>query len=131
MKSPSTSKHFNARQIIAVNRVGDCMILGDEVFPTFSGSGCVSELDRVLDYMPAGDLADLGTLLGVLSFFPKPIVWMLLHFLELSAKMPTPVGGILRLIRIGLKGLIMSLYYGNDKILEKLDYKVRVLPLSS
>jgi hypothetical protein len=46
---------------------------------------------------------------------------ILLRILELA-----PWVAVLRLIRIGLRGLVMSLYYGDSGVLERLGYRVSV-----
>ena len=71
------SKHLNPRQLHAIEKVGDCMIPGDSELPRFSRTGCVSQVDRILDYMPESDLGDLKMLLGILAFFhgnPEPLL---------------------------------------------------------
>jgi hypothetical protein len=122
----SASKHLGARQLAAVETIGDRMIEGDAELPGFSASGCVSEIDRILDYMPAQDLADLKLLLTLLSFLPAPVVGAFLGFLERGGASDGAVWGILRLIRIGLRGLIMTLYYGSSGVTEKIGYRVGV-----
>jgi hypothetical protein len=120
------SKHLNPKQLRAIEKVGDVMIPGDSEFPSFSRTGCISQVDRILDYMPASDLGDLKMLLGILAFFPGFLLAFLFRMLEASPAVPGPVGSILRQIRLGMRGLIMSLYYGDTSVLTKLGYKVSV-----
>lgn len=121
-----SSKHLNERQIKAINRLGDCLIPGDPGLPAFSETTAVTDVDRILDYMPSSDLNDLKTLLTLLSYFPKVMLGLLLRFLELSPHIPTPVGALLRFMRLGLRGLIMTLYYSNAKAHDVLGYNVSV-----
>jgi hypothetical protein len=86
----------------------------------------VRDLDRILDFMPAGDLGDLKTLLSILSFFPGFLVAWIMRFLEIALPVPGPVGGILRLIRLGLRGLIFTLYYSDPEVVKKVGYEVGV-----
>ena len=76
--------------------------------------------------MPETDLKDLKMLLGILALFPALLLAWLFRALEASPAVPGPVGSILRQIRIGMRGLIMSLYYGDKSVLGKLGYKVTV-----
>ncbi len=121
------SKHMGARAIAAINRIGDRMIPGGERFPAFSDSGCVRHIDRLADYMPEPDRGDLRLLLTLLSFLPGFALGGFLNLLEKSSGVPDWLGGgLLRMIRLGLRGVVMSLYYGDPGVLEKLEYKVGV-----
>ena len=128
------SKHLNEGQIRALVKVGDCLVPGDEDLPSFSKLGCVEWIDHLLDPMPAADLKDLKMLLSILSFFPAFLMRALMRFLEFSPSVPGPLGAPLRLIRLGMRGLVMSLYYsgfaGKQYVgktpLEVLEYKVEV-----
>jgi hypothetical protein len=120
------SKHLNERQIHAIDKVGDCMIPGDGELPRFSTTCCSSQVDRILDFMPDQDLSDLKMLLGILAFFPGFLLALLFRMLEASPAIPGPIGALFRQIRLGMRGLIMSLYYGDPKILGLLQYKVSV-----
>src|SRR5579885_224397 len=120
------SRHLDPKQLRAIEKVGDIMIPGDAELPRFSSTGCVSQVDRILDYMPEADLKDLKMLLGILAFFPGFLLALLFRVIEASPAVPGPLGSILRQIRLGMRGLIMSLYYGDSSVLNKLGYKVTV-----
>ena len=128
------SKHLNDSQIHALVKVGDCLAPGDEDLPSFSQLGCVEWIDHLLDPMSAADLKDLKLLLSILSLFPAVLMRALMRFLEFSPSVPGPLGAPLRLIRLGMRGLVMSLYYsgfaGKQYIgktpLELIGYKVGV-----
>ncbi|HUP56324.1 MAG TPA: hypothetical protein VM598_02655 [Bdellovibrionota bacterium] len=121
-----SSKHLGPSQIRAIEKVGDCLVPGDGEFPRFSATGCVSQIDRILDYMPATDLKDLKMLLGILALFPRFLLALLFRLLEGAPSVPGPIGAPLRLIRIGMRGLVMSLYYGDPAVLRAMNYKVSV-----
>lgn len=121
-----SSKHLNERQVKAINRLGDCLIPGDPGLPAFSETTAVSDVDRILDHMPSSDLKDLKMLLTLLSYFPQFMLALLLRFLELSPRIPTPAGALLRFMRLGLRGLIMTLYYSNANVHDVLGYSVSV-----
>ncbi len=120
------SKHLKNRQIQAVNKIGDCLLPGEGSFPSFSQSHAVQHCDRVLDYMPKQDLEDLKVLLTILSFFPKWILTIVFWKLEFSWNYRLPMPAVLRLIRIGIRGLIMSLYYSGGKPYQVIGYQVGV-----
>lgn len=117
---------LDPRQTVALNRVGDVMIPGDGEFPRFSTLNCMSQFARISDHMPEADLKDLKLLLSILSYFPKFLIAALFHFLELAPRVPGPLGGPLRLIRIGMRGLVMTLYYGDPRVLKIVGYDVGV-----
>lgn len=123
---PTASRHLKDRQLAAIEKIGDCLIPGDGDLPRFSATGCAREIDRILDYMPERDLADLKTLLALLGWFPRFAVALVLRFLEWSPWLPEPVGSLARLVRFGLRGLAMSLYYSDPKVLALIGYEVGV-----
>jgi hypothetical protein len=120
------SRHLNGAQLKAIDKVGDCLIPGDADLPPFSSTHCVSQVDRILDFMPAQDLGDLKMLLGILSIFPKFVLGWIFALLEHAPAVPGPLGPVVRMIRMGMRGLIMSLYYGDPGVLRKLGYEVKV-----
>lgn len=119
------SKHLSNLQIQGINKMGNVMLPGDGEFASFSASGCVSEVDRILDYMPAKDLGDLKMLLALMGILPMFLVGWFLAFLERS-----PYWGDwaapLRFVRIGMRGLIMTLYYSHPQAHKVLGYQVGV-----
>lgn len=120
------SRHLSGLQIAGINKVGDTLLPGADEFPSFSQAGCVRHVDRILDYMPEQDLSDLKLLLLLLGLMPSFLVRALLGWIDHSPASTGPVGPLLRLIRLGLRGLVMTLYYGDDAILKKIGYAVQV-----
>ena len=110
------------------------LIPGDEELPSFSRLGCVVHVDRLLDYTPADDLRELQSVLTVMSFLPHFLVAALLHWLEAGLWPPGPWASPMRVLRIGLRGIVLSLYYSGgagpsyDGLgpLEVLSYRVGV-----
>ena len=119
-------RHLTAIQIKAVNKIGDLMLPGVGAMPSFSKTGCVQDIDRLLDYVPSGDLADLKVLLLLLGLMPRSFVAALLWVLERSIFSSFPGAGLMRTIRLGLRGIIMSLYYGHPIIHERMQFQVGV-----
>lgn len=131
---PHASRHLSPLQLKGLNKLGDVYAPGDERFPSFSQLGCVVAADRVLDYLPAGDRGSLKLLLGALRFVPTGLIAAFCRLLERAPTMRGPWGGPLRFLRMGIKGLIMTLYYSGEKSehfpgptpLEVLEYRVGV-----
>lgn len=101
------SQLLGPRELATLERLGDLMLPGDSEFPSFSQTGCIAFVDDLLRYMAPKDRDDITTLLKILSFLPSPL---LRAFLQLCQTRWTPT---LRMIELGLKGLVMSLYYSN------------------
>ncbi len=109
--SSSTSRHLGVHQILALEAIGDVLIPGDEDLPSFSRLGCVAHVDRLLDYMPDDDLRGLRDVLAVGSFLPRFLVVGLLYWLEAGFWPSGPWVAPLRVVRLGLRGIVFSLYY--------------------
>ncbi len=107
----SLSRHLSAAQVRGLERLGDAYIPGDEQLPSFARTGCVEHVDRILDYMDSADLKSLKLLLGVFAYVPHLVIVALVALLETSTRVPGPVGAALRFVRMGIKGLVVSLYY--------------------
>ncbi len=120
------SKHFGPMQMRGLNKMGDIFVPGDSELASFSGSRCAEQVDRILDYMPASDLKDLKLLMTLLSFLPTFMIAGFLGLLELSPRMGDWIGPILRFIRIGLRGLVLTLYYSHPQAHRVLGYQVGV-----
>ncbi len=126
MTESPLSKHFSQLQFRGLNKVGDCLLPGHEDLPSFSALGCARHADRILDYMSAQDLGDLKLLLTLLAFLPGFAVGWLMRFLELSPGIPTGLGALLRFMRLGLRGLVMTLYYCDPKTQSTIGYDAKV-----
>lgn len=126
---------LGARQITAVQRIGDIMIPGGEGLPRYSETGCVAHIDPILEVTPAEDVAGLKILLAVLSLFPDGLLVWFLRFIGRARSGTGPLAGALRNIDIGLKGLVMSSYYSNRTgsdyrgplVYEAMDFELRVV----
>lgn len=115
------------RHLAALNRIGDVLVPGDGELPRFSSLNCVSQVGRITAYMPEADFKDLRMLLGILSFFPGFALAVLFRLIEFAPSVPGPIGGgLLRTIRLGIRGLIMTLYYADPRVLKGVGYDVGV-----
>ncbi len=120
------SAYLGERQLIGINKIGDCYLPACGEFPSFSQSGCITHVDRVVAFVPEQDLSDLKMILGLFAVLPKPLAWLLLRCLEFLFEYGLPLGTVPRQIRFGLRGIVFSLYYASEVPLQKLDYKTGV-----
>ena len=119
------SKHLSALQMKGLNRLGTTMLPGEGDLASFAASGCADEVDRILDHMPAKDLGDLKMLLLLMAFLPRFLVAGFLAFLERSPRWGAWAAP-LRFVRIGVRGLVMTLYYSHPQAHRALGYQVGV-----
>lgn len=106
-------RHLNPRQLRGLLKVGDLLVPGDGELPSFSRSGCAEEADRVLAYLNEADRKGLLMLLGVFSVTPVALLRGLLRAAEGARASRGPIATGLRMILIGVKGLVMSLYWSD------------------
>jgi hypothetical protein len=129
------SRILSARQSRALERIGDVMIPGVDGFPSFSATGSIAHVDPLLEVTPAEDVAGLKVLLNVLSFLPTGVLAGFLRMVRREDHAPGVLAGAFRNIHVGLKGLVMSLYYSNrtgptytgPKVHALLGYELRVV----
>ena len=105
------SRHLGPGQLRALEAIGNILVPGEEDFPSFSRLGCVAHVDRLLDFMPDDDLRGLQGVLSAASFLPRFLAAGLLHWLEAGLWPPGPWASPLRVLRFGLRGIVLSLYY--------------------
>jgi aldehyde dehydrogenase (NAD+) len=98
-------------QLATLNRVGDLMVPGDGELPSFSASGCAAQADRMLAHMYDADRDGVLMLLGLFRFLPNAAIRGLLRLCDHEARFPGPIGAGLRMVGIGVKGVVMTLYY--------------------
>jgi hypothetical protein len=120
------SKHLSNRQLQGVLKIGDVLLPGGDGLLSFSQSNQIIHIDRILDYMPAPDTKDLGMLLSFLGILPGSFLCALWWLIDSSYRWPGNIGATLRLIRISLRGLILSLYFSEGPALDAMGYKVSV-----
>lgn len=131
---PTKSRYLSGTAWRGLERLGDAVLPGDDQFPSFSRLGCAEHVDVLLGEMPADDRQSFITLLKVIRFVPGFLLRGLTRVLERSLNVPGPVGAAMRFLRLGIKGVVLSLYYSGEKggsyqgqtPLELLDYQVSV-----
>ncbi|MEW6368188.1 MAG: hypothetical protein AB1714_26465 [Acidobacteriota bacterium] len=106
-----TSTYLTARQLAGLMRAGEILAPGDADLPSFSRLGCIEHVDRILEYMGDKDLADFGSLMGVFAWLPGPVLRSILWLMTKNQSMPGSLGFNLRMLELGVKGVVMTLYY--------------------
>lgn len=109
----TTSRWLTAGQLRGLRKVGDIVIPGDGEFPSFSQSGVIAEVDRMLDYLHPSDRDGLRFLFGLFRRLPGPLVRGLLALSERHRALPGPLGVAARQVNLGVKGVVMTLYYSD------------------
>ncbi|MGI0119022.1 hypothetical protein [Zooshikella sp. RANM57] len=106
-----TSKYLQQHQLNTLKKMGDILIPGDNSLPNFSSTGCLYQIDTVLQATHPDDVNALRKLLTVFSIIPKQLLNILLPGLLKLAKLPGVLGTPFRQFEFATKGLLMSLYY--------------------
>jgi len=108
-----SSDYLSQRALNGLSRLGDLLIPGGYGMPSFSQTGCIAHVDVILAATDPADVRDLKRLLTCLSFSPDVLLRGLLKVLDKSESVPDFLGALLRLLNVGLKGVIFSLYYSD------------------
>lgn len=116
------------RQRRAWNRIGDVLIPGGDGLPSFSDSGVVHHVATALESSPPDDRETLLTLVAVLAWLPRPLLALLLAANTPLRRLPGMVGAPFRLLDMGLRGVVFTVYYAGvddqERIHEGIDYRI-------
>jgi hypothetical protein len=111
-------------------RVGDLLIPGDGTLPSFSASGCAREVDRALACVNEADRQGLAMVLGIFRVAPAWSLRGLFALAERPRGLGT-LGAAVRLLWIGIKGVVMTLYYSDlgqgSAVLESIGWDAKVV----
>ncbi|MCC6488784.1 MAG: hypothetical protein IT364_14895 [Candidatus Hydrogenedentes bacterium] len=105
------SQILGPRAVRALERLGDIIVPRVGSLPAFSELGCVEHVDSVLAYAPREDVASLKNLLDILYFVPDSLLKLLICAMAKPEKWPAFVATNLRLLDMGVRGVVLSLYY--------------------
>ena len=104
-------------------RARKCLLrAGDVLLPRFSSTNAIQAADGVIDALPDGDRTSLVGLLRWLAVFPRFVLKMLFWVCERDRFFPGSLGVGLRLLALGLKGTIYTLYYGDEGVLHEIGW---------
>lgn len=107
------SAYFSQRQLNGLLKAGDIVLPGTEASPSFSETGCIQHIDRMARYLSKEDLSGLQLLLLIFNYVPGWIIGIILKLCQNHDTFPGIFGTGLRMIEIGVKGIILSPYYAN------------------
>lgn len=107
----ASSNWLSPLQLRSLERLGDLYLPGTETLPAFSATGSIAHVDVVLEGVDRDDIRGLAALLVMLRFTPVVLIRLLLRLLDRHHRFPPPLAGVLRLLNLGLKGPVMTLYY--------------------
>ncbi|MBU0995797.1 MAG: hypothetical protein KJ737_25155 [Proteobacteria bacterium] len=116
----SISRYFNENQLKGLIKTGDIILPGTNKSPSFSQTGCVLYIDRMLAYLTDDDLNGLRLVFGIFRWSPKWIIRFVLKGCKNNQNLPGFLGAGLRMLELGINGAVMSPYYAN---LCSADYK--------
>jgi hypothetical protein len=130
------SKYLSERELKGLSKVGDLMIPGGYGMPSFSHTGCIEHVDEIMSTTLPADVKDFKLLMNVMYFLPEVFVRGILNMIANEARFPSPIGGVLRLLNIGMKGVVYSLYYSDKtgltyagpSVNESIGYQVHCAP---
>ncbi len=124
-----SSRFFGPTQLRGLERIGDVLVPGDTRIPSFSRSGCVEHVDRLLGEMYEDDRRLLGMVLGVFAFTPRPLLSVGMRAVQAGMGWPGLLGAPMRMLDLAVKGSVMSLYWsdlGSGRLYEKMGYNPTV-----
>lgn len=108
-----TSEYFNQNQLKGLLKTGDIILPGSDKSPSFSETGCVTYIDRMLAYLTEDDLAGLRLVFGLFYRSPQWLIRLMLNACKHNKYFPSVLGAGLRMLEIGIKGTVLSPYYAN------------------
>lgn len=109
--STMRSDYLSNAGVRALSRIGDILCPGDHEFPSYSETGCIEHVDRMLATVPPADMKDLGMLLTVLSFTPTFFLRWLVASMAKATDSNAPLSDLFRMLDFGLRGIIFGTYY--------------------
>lgn len=108
-----TSNYFSPRALKGLNRIGDLLLPGEGDLPSFSEYGCIENVDDLVAYAPAEDIATLNTVLAVMAVAPTAVLrWLIETMAAVTPDQSGTMASLLRQLNFGLRGILFSLYYG-------------------
>ena len=134
--SLGASSLFSVRQLQGLEKLGDVMLPGNQDFPSFSATGCIERIDDLMGTAHPDDVRDFGLLLLAIHYLPTIMVEWLVRLADGADRWPAFIAPLLRTLNIGIKGVVLSLYYSGyhrstyqgKTGLDAIDYHVHCAP---
>lgn len=108
---PTESQVLGPRERAVFNRFGDIMLPRNGAFPAFSELGCIEHVDDLVRYAPPEDIAQLRVFLKILHFCPNFVLRAIVALCQRANRFPEPIATNLRLLDMGTRSVVVSLYY--------------------
>ena len=130
-----SAKYMNSFALKGLNKIGDILIPEFDGYPSFSQLGCAEHVDKVVEDLPPSDRDGVRLLFGLFYILPVFFLRGLLNFLEKNNTKEIPLAPLLRQVRMGVRGIVYSLYYSGWKgssyegktPLELMDFSLKVI----
>lgn len=117
---------LSPRQQLGLTRIGEALIPAEGDLPGFGESGCLVHIDAVLRRIAASDAADIRRLTTLCGVMPGVAVRVLLRLITALSRVEGPAGTVFWRIDVGIRALVMTLYYAHDPVLARLGYDIAV-----
>ncbi len=128
------SKHLGRQSLRGLSKAGDILIPGDDTLPAFSRTPYLTEIDRIADWMTPQDREGFKFLTGLFSVLPSPVVRGLIKLADRAESLPEWIAPPFRMINVGVKGVVYSLYYtdltASHTVRRELRWSTRCGPLA-
>ena len=108
------SRYLTRLQRRGLIKLGDVYFPRVDDLPSFSECGCAEHVDGAFEHLPADDRASLKVLLTIVGASPCCVARRLVAITERGLTMQGRIGAALRFIRLGVKGIVASLYYSGE-----------------
>ncbi|MEZ5504815.1 MAG: hypothetical protein R3F47_14705 [Gammaproteobacteria bacterium] len=127
---------FSVRQLNGLQKLGDVMLPANGEFPAFSATGCIERIDDLMGTAHPDDVRDFGLLLLVFHYLPPFVIDWIVRLADSADRWPAFIAPLLRQLNIGIKGVVLSLYYSGyqrttsraKNPLHAIDYQVHCAP---
>jgi len=113
--SDQISKLFTQHQLQGLRKIGDIMLPAGNGFPSFSECGCIAAVDTAMSSAHKDDIRDFGYLLLACHYAPTPIVKLIINMADNAERFPSFIAPLMRKLNIGIKGIVISLYYSGKQ----------------
>lgn len=120
---------MNSLALRGLRRAGDIIVPGEGKFPRFSREGLEIHLPRMLNEMYADDRDGFSFLMTLFGLLPSLAVRLILWICAHDHWWPGFIARYLRQIHIGVRGVVLTLYYSGldaSQILPNLGYETSI-----
>jgi aldehyde dehydrogenase (NAD+) len=127
----NTPEMLSRTQFAGLLKIGDILVPGDAQLPSFSASQCAREADRMLRHMPDDDRNSVRLVLGLFGVLPRLLVRGIYWLTDQHRRLPESAAAPFRLANLGIKGVVMTLYYSDlgegESVYEHLHWDARIV----